>query len=238
MKEKLLEKKIRFQSKVFDILLRPDADESVVAEIFEWREYRGAEELIAACASPILDVGAHIGIFTLYARALNPRVAIFALEPESDNLALLRNNLAANHLEGVTVRKAALAEKTGERQLLLEPDSINHHLLAGEEEAGHRKAEKVAALTLGDFLAREELTEVGLLKMDIEGGEYGVFAGLTEEDFSRIRNVVLEYHEYEGHSRCELEETLRRHGFSVQVFPSGFEKDMGFLVARNKRNGK
>jgi FkbM family methyltransferase len=238
IKNKIFTKRFKCGSKMFEIMLRPDADESVVAEIFDWREYRAAEEIIAGCQAPILDVGAHIGIFALYVRTLNPLVLILALEPEADNFALLKNNLEANDIKNIRLFKAALSGKTGPRPLLLEADSINHHL---EEEissgAGHRKSEQVKTFSLPDFLTESGIEKVGLVKLDIEGGEYEVFAAMAAEDFARVENVILEYHDGSAGHHKELESLLRRNGFGVQIFPSGFEKDMGFLLARNKRKG-
>lgn len=235
MKERLLSKQIRFLNKSFKIMLRPDADESVVAEIFDWREYRAAEEIIRESDRPLLDVGAHIGIFSLYASALNPALKIYALEPEDDNFALLQNNVAASGIKNIKVCKGALAGKSGGRNLILEPDSINHHLAPTEEGGEDAGRLKVQAYSVGEFFARNNISGIGLMKMDIEGGEYEVFEGMTSEDFAKVQNVILEYHNYNGRHYKELEKLLRQNGFSVQIFPSKFEKDMGFMLARNKR---
>lgn len=233
--QKTLVKQVRFRNQRFTIFLRPDADESVVAEIFEWQDYRAAEPLLCASRDPILDVGAHIGVFTLFARALNGAARIYALEPEEENFAFLRRNLAANQLREVKVFQAALGGKTGAGRLLLESDSINHHLARDAGEAAGSASQKVSVFRLGDFLRQNQLPTVGLVKMDIEGGEYAVLENMSEEDFARVQNFFLEYHDLSGHRHRELDELLRRQGFGVQIFPSAFEKGMGFLLARNKR---
>ena len=58
--DKILKKKISLQGRYYKIFLRPDADESVLAEIFGWREYRVVEDIIVKSTLPILDAGAHI----------------------------------------------------------------------------------------------------------------------------------------------------------------------------------
>lgn len=235
--KEILLKKIEFQNRKFEVFLRPDADESVVAEIFQWREYKVAEEIIRKSSLPILDVGAHIGIFSLYVRALNDAVKIYALEPEKENFRLLLKNIEASGVRDAKSYKVALSGKTAERNLVIEPDSINHYL-ADENSGDEAKVnyEKVSSISLGDFLEKNDIARVGLLKMDIEGGEYEVFENMSEEIFGRIDNIILEYHNYRGRNYKELEDILRKNGFSVQRFPSGFEKDLGFLFARNKRH--
>ena len=72
------------------------------------------------------------------------------------------------------------------------------------------------------------------MKLDIEGGEYEVFTGMSEVDLAMVNYIILEYHEGREKSR-EIEEKLRTSGFAVQVFPSKFDKTMGFIFAHNKR---
>lgn len=236
-REKIIYKKIEFQKKNFEIFLRPDADESVVAEIFKWQEYRSAEEIISKTVLPILDVGAHIGIFSLYSKALNRTAKIYALEPEEKNFDFLKKNIEANNLCDIKIFKMALAGKTEARKLVVESDSINHHLLPLEDKGaeGEREHKAVSAISLQDFLNKNSIDLVGLLKLDIEGGEYEIFEKLLPEDFARIQNIILEYHNYNGRNSREIEFILRQNGFGVQIFPSRFDRDLGFLMARNKR---
>lgn len=237
-KERILSEKIVFEGRKFEICLRPDADESVVAEIFKWREYKAAEDIIGKSRLPIVDAGAHIGVFSLYASALNPNAKIYALEPEKENFALLLRNISKNRLDNVRAVKAALAGKTGKRELTIAADSINHQLRSTGGDASlaeEGKCEKVSASSFADFLKTEHLDAVGLMKMDIEGGEYEVFEDMAPEDFLRIHALILEYHEIGGHSRRELENAFRKEGFSVEIFPSRFEKGLGFMLARNRR---
>lgn len=233
--DKILKKKINFRGKIYDISLRPDADESVLAEIFDWREYKAVENIIMKYDFPVLDAGAHIGLFSLYVKAFNSVVRIYALEPEEENFMLLQKNLTANRLRDIRVFKAALAGKTGSGELALETDSINHHLTDGDRKNDGVKITKVRTYSLEDFMATINIPCLGLLKMDIEGGEYEVLENISLEGFEKIHNIILEYHEHSGHNHKELENILRRNGFSVQIFPSRFEKGLGFMFARNKR---
>jgi FkbM family methyltransferase len=233
-KEKMLTRRIEFEGQSLEVVLRPDADESVMAEIFKWREYQAAEAAIRAARSPILDAGAHIGLFALYARLLNPQVRIFALEPEEENFRLLAGNLSRRAGAKVSIFRAALAGRSGKRSLVVAADSINHHL-AREEEGGEGSRQEVSAWALGDFLDKNHIPALGLLKMDIEGGEYEIFEGLSEADYARIENLVLECHACPGRGGREIEAALRERGFGVQNFSSRFEKGPGFIFARNKR---
>jgi FkbM family methyltransferase len=191
------------------------------------REYKAAEDIIVSAELPILDAGAHVGFFSLYSRVLNPKVLIYALEPLAENLEVLNKHLKDNKVKKVKVVEAALAGATEQRKLVVTNRSHNNYLgISGERE--------VQAYSFHDFCEENQIERVSLLKMDIEGGEYELIDSLTVEDFSRISAVILEYHNVEHNSRV-IEEKLRESGFGVQIFPSKFDKTMGFIFAVNKR---
>ena len=225
---------ISFGGRIWKVQLRAAADRSVAAEIFKWREYRAAAALIRAARDPILDAGAHCGLFTLYVRSLNAAVPIIALEPEPNNLKLLREHLLANDIAGVTVIPGALAGESGPRLLAISPESHNHALLPAGARPGAGNI-AVAAYSLAAVLRPERVTRVSMIKLDIEGGEYEVFAGLGAKDFAKIRAVIMEYHNRRRNHYRELEKMLRENGFGVQIFPSKFDRTMGFMFGKNKR---
>lgn len=221
-------------SRMYQLYLRDEADASVAAEIFKEREYRVAEEMMKTAVDPILDVGAHSGMFTMYARSINPTVRIIDVEPEPNNVELLRRHILENRVQNIEVIEAALSGDSGRRKLLVSEDSHNHRLLPADDKGVSPNALTVEALSLPDLLKKCIISAIGLLKMDIEGSEFEVFSALTADDLSKIKAVLLEYHNTILPQQ-EIEEKLRENGFSVQRFPSRFEKTMGFIFALNKR---
>ncbi|MBI2037625.1 MAG: FkbM family methyltransferase [Candidatus Magasanikbacteria bacterium] len=215
----------------WQVHLRDEADESVFNEIFKLHEYRRAEEVIEHAKYPIVDAGAHAGFFSMYCRSKNKKVNIFAIEPEPNNIKLLREHIKKNKIAGVEVVEAALSVSSSLRSLLLSADSHNHKLAESED---FDKVLEVQAFSFLDFCKKYKIKKISLLKMDIEGGEYEVFDGMSEADLSVVNNIILEYHISREKSK-EIEEKLRANGFGVQIFPSKFDKTMGFIFARNKR---
>ncbi len=224
---------ITFKGRQLTVTMRDEADASVIGEIFTHHEYRMAESVIAAALNPVVDIGAHSGFFTLYARALNNSVPIIAVEPEKNNCVALKQHLVLNAVQNVQVVEAALAGAVGQRHLELSPDSHNHKLLKPKETSP--ESVSVRTLTLARLRKEYGINRIGLLKMDIEGGEYEVFDGLKDEDFTAIEALIMEYHIVGRQHYSRLETMLREHGFGVQIFPSKFDKTMGFLWATNKR---
>ncbi len=223
---------INFNNQEFQLDLSTEADISVAAEIFKHREYRMADEAIKN-ADTILDVGAHKGFFAAYCAALNPKAEIFCIEPEKNNLTALKNNKKINKLKNVTVVEGALSDRTAQVNLVVTTDSHNHYLDDIAEEGDVMQA--TMAYKFSDLLREYKIKFVSLLKMDIEGGEYAVFDGIDADDFYKIKNIVMEYHNFPDRNYKKIEQQLRENGFGVQVFPSKFDKTMGFIFANNKR---
>lgn len=237
----MTKKEFEFNQQTFSVHLPDDAAESVWAEIFKEREYKAAELIIGNATEPILDVGAHVGLFEIYVRSLNKTVPILAIEPEEANFKTLEENIKANKLTKIKTFKMALGGRTESGRLVVSSDSHNHRLesapVSGEpvEEGDTQANQPVEILSLRDFLDKEKIATISLLKMDIEGGEYDVFSACMPADFARIKYIIMEYHNYAGLHYKALETQLRESGFGVQIFPSKFDKRMGFIFARNKR---
>ncbi len=184
----------------------------------------------------IIDAGAHIGLSVLYFKSLAPGAEILAIEPNSKVLPLLQKNVFENQLEGVVIEPVALSDRAGREKFYLDASAWQWYSTAGMHKGAWNGRQESLELTvetrrLADFLVQR----VDLLKMDIEGGEYDVFSACMPADFARIKYVIMEYHNYGGLHYKALETQLRENGFGVQIFPSKFDKRMGFIFARNKR---
>jgi hypothetical protein len=86
---------------------------------------------------------------------------------------------------------------------------------------------------LTDVLRENDLQEVDLLKMDIEGGEYEVFLSTSHDVLRRIQRIAVEYH---GHcapyTKRHIFEHLRESGFEITW---DVEDDLGYGVAEAAR---
>ncbi len=216
--------------KKIKLWLRDGVDDSVINEVFKFKEYRGIVEIIQNAQDDILDVGAHAGYFSLWAAAFNLKVKIFALEPVKENFLFLQENLKANKFKNIKPENTALSKESKEIKIFISEDSHNHSLLPISE-----KAEKVKSENFEDFINKRKISKISLVKMDIEGGEYEIFENSIDTIAAKTENIFLEYHQTETKNFKVIESILRENGFTVEVFPSHFDKTMGFLLARNKR---
>jgi tRNA U54 and U55 pseudouridine synthase Pus10 len=69
--------------------------------------------------------------------------------------------------------------------------------------------------TVSNVLAREGITDVALLKVDVEGAEADVLAGIAPDDWKRIHRLVVELHD--DASAREITQLLRARGFTVEA---------------------
>jgi 31-O-methyltransferase len=73
--------------------------------------------------------------------------------------------------------------------------------------------------TLSEFLGKNGIARVDLLKVDAEQSEQRILAGLAQEDWPKIRQVVVEVHGGDEAIRVMME-SLRRRGFRTDVGPN------------------
>jgi len=243
----MLEREIKFNCKVIKIHYRDDSDQSVIDEFFVDKMYRSVESIISNIPAssagrqyPILDIGAHIGVFSLYSYVLCPPSYVLALEPEPNNFKLLKDNLKLNGCKNVKVLQAALVTgKESTTKLYLSKNTHNHSTLslrgAGGDAAIQSPSITVPAINLEQLMKKHKIKKIGLLKSDIEGAEFEIIQNMKHGTWSKIQNVVVEYHESGQNKRSELETLIRSHGFSVEHFPNKFDKRFGLLVCRNKK---
>jgi FkbM family methyltransferase len=126
----------------------------------------------------VLDVGANIGLYSLaLSRAVGPSGRVIAVEPDPDNLALLRRNLQANGCTNVTVVEDALGDET--KDVLLYEIADNRGALSTSDirGVGAERAIRVR-MRRGDSVMNELGTTARIVKLDVEGAEPLVIAGL------------------------------------------------------------
>ena len=188
-----------FNNMKFFYYLRDDVDFSVFNEVFKLNEYKVSADVIKNAKHPIVDIGAHIGLFSIFAGCLNKEVKIYAIEPENNNFKLLEAHKNENIFNNWKLFKCAIgSNKMGVDgyELNISEDSINHKLEPKIKIKNPKlKTQNVRVFSLEEFLDNNNIDLVSLIKIDIEGGEYDIFENLNEKTLGRIGAFVLEYHD-------------------------------------------
>jgi FkbM family methyltransferase len=142
--------------------------------------------------SVVVDIGANIGIFALYA-AWCGATEVRAYEPSAESFACLERNIRDNNLGGVIhARRAAVMGRPSAPVLFPRGSSVFNAIQSdGQADAGAFDRVPVAALE--DVVS--DLPRVDLMKLDCEGGEYDILLNAPRSLFDRVRAMKLEYHQ-------------------------------------------
>jgi len=178
----------------------------------------------------VVDLGANIGVFSLWASHFFPAKRIYAVEMEDSNYERLLANIAVNQLEETVIPvQAAIFHKSGSvgiRRLA----GVGFHMINERE-----KVNTVKALSLVDFLSSTGIERIDLLKIDIEGGEKYLMTPENEDIFrNRVAYVFLETHSVNDFRTEHGVAYLRRLGFETTLTPTPYVVDRNHIIdARN-----
>ncbi len=140
----------------------------------------------------VADVGANLGYYSLYfSKKLTRLSTIFAFEPSSSILDVLKKNMAINNIQNVEIVEAACSDKTGEVEFYI---GQNHHtssmLDTWAENRQTGTLTRVKAISIDEFFGEDGLgTYPDLIKMDIEGA--GVFALKGCDQCLQIKRPII-----------------------------------------------
>jgi len=158
----------------------------------------------------VLDVGAHVGIFTLFvASRLRGTGTVLAIEPCPQNYELLARNILTDKYRNVIAFREALSDNVGSTKLFLSTDSASHSIV------GDGKASiNVDTETIDNIVSRMNLPRIDLLKINAEGAELSILQG-AERSMHRITHAIIEVHPCRVIGK-DVESFLAERGFKLR----------------------
>ena len=193
------------------LILRSGADLKVFEQVFVGGQYD-----LETANEPrlIVDAGAHVGCATVFFATKFPKCTILAIEPESSNFALLCRNVA--HYSNVIPIRAAVWHKPAVLSTA-NPDSESWSFRM--KQASSKEYCLALGLTLDEILAWCGISDIDILKLDIEGSEKEIFAtARSSEWINRVKEIVVELHDRVVPGCTEaLEDAIRDHAFSLST---------------------
>jgi len=127
-----------------------------------------------------IDVGANVGLMSLvFAKCIGKSGKVFSFEPEPNNNASLLNNINLNSFSNISVSNSALSNKKDVLKFYLSNDnnSGTHSLYYNAEKLSKDFIE-VQALPFDEFIVGKDISEIKLIKIDVEGAELDVIDGM------------------------------------------------------------
>ncbi len=139
----------------------------------------------------IIDVGAHLGFFSLPLASLLNKPIIYALEPVSVTFNLLVKNV--NHTSLIKTFRLGLLDKPQKKIIFYNPELLMYSSLLSErftwDKSPHK--ETISLNTLDAFCKENKIISIDLLKIDAEGVEERILRG-GNKILSRTRYLFLE----------------------------------------------
>lgn len=143
----------------------------------------------------VIDVGAHVGYYTLLASILAGDAGkVWALEPDPTNAAFLRRHMAINRRSNVQIEELAVSDKLG----------IAHFAHGTGSGTGHLDTSgtiEVHTVSLSEFCRTRSITPTAL-KIDVEGAEVPALEGALEMLKSAKPVIFLSTHGADLHKQC------------------------------------
>ncbi len=199
------------------------------------RRYQQAETMIVrevqtayAWDFPIttaLDIGAHIGSWTLTAKHKYPHAQIVAVEVEPENFALLAHN--TQHSEVVHVAQALCGYTGGDVVVGRHRYNSGSHRVYPRTQIDDILAENPnwdfvdapPLQTPEQLLQNAGLSTIDTLKLDCESGEIDILQHMTETLLASIQHIVGEIHTYPPLFEAQIDHRLARAGFQIVYTP-------------------
>ncbi|MEM3062138.1 MAG: FkbM family methyltransferase [Nitrososphaerota archaeon] len=174
----------------------------------------------------IIDIGAHIGLFALYASQFCKKGRIYCFEPVKENFEMLKTNVELNRITNILPINAAVSSTSGKVIIYLNDDEAGHSMYVTSP-----KYVQVTSTSLKDLIDANRIKKCDFLKIDCEGEEYEIMNSLPDHYFDMITKIVIEYHfaDTKPELLANLVKKLREFSFEVEI--RKIFSDIGFLYA-------
>lgn len=131
----------------------------------------------------ILDIGAHIGLFSVIAaKTAGEHGKIFAFEPASNTVPVLQQTIRINELGHIiSPVNQAMGKEVGKVTFFIsDTEADNSNSLVSYKEDRKLKGIEVDVNSIDNFVATKNLSKVNFIKIDVEGAEYDTLRGGIE----------------------------------------------------------
>jgi FkbM family methyltransferase len=183
----------------------------------------------------VVDVGAHIGLYSLIAaKRVGPSGKVIAIEPDPENCKILKKNILLNQLSNVEALECAVYSTRGKLRLFLpelEQGRTIFNTVMQDRARTSTNFLEVEANTLDNILESINITEVNWIKIDVEGAELEVLKGAVNT-LSSNKNItlVVEIHGMEIY--MEMIKYLKTRNLMIMYEKSNEKGDWRHIIAK------
>jgi len=182
-----------------------------------------------------IDIGAHIGYFTLImARCVGRQGKTYAFEPSPRNFKLLQKNVDYNGYKNATLIPKAVSDRSEEATLYLNPGNTGNNMLF--KRTNNVQGIRIETISLDNYFSDIDFN-IDFIKIDVEGSEPLVINGMKKilEEFAYI-NLMIEFFpqllRVLGFDPRAFLVTLRELGFKLYFIEKGKLKAFNQIASR------
>jgi len=148
----------------------------------------------------IVDIGANIGITSLWLNRKFPDAKIYSFEPMQDNFEILQKNI--DGIANIQAFNFGLGDADGEFDIYSNVDENNlggFSIYQRENDPDNLGTKtvpigKIQIRTAGDALTELGITKIDLLKIDTEGAEYDILSSIPDHYLQDCQWIMGELH--------------------------------------------
>lgn len=185
---------VRFPYEGSELFLRPNkADYFIFNEIYVDDVY-GIQALPESLGT-VIDLGGNVGMFASRIAPLAERIVV--VEPVPSNIDVMRRNVQGTGCpEKFEILQMAGGGESG--QTLEIHLSVMPGLHSAFADLAHRVGSagmvRAETISLQDLFGRYGIDRCGMLKCDVEGGEYDILLNTPKEILQRVDRIAMEVH--------------------------------------------
>jgi len=156
-----------------------------------WEKYSlGIWQKLSEKADVVFDIGANTGVYSLIAKTIKPKLAVHAFEPISSIYQKLKNNIDINQYT-IQSHELAASDKTG-TAIIYGLDTEHQYAASITNTNNFTKGTEIRTITLDEFVQKNSITKVDLIKIDVEGHEPEVLSGFSKGLFTFRPTMLIE----------------------------------------------
>ena len=144
--------------------------------------------------------------------------------------------------DNIKLIQKAISDKNGLIEIYEDPENSLISSISKSHGENLSVTNVVESITMDELFSSENIENVSLLKIDIEGAEYGAFESLSDSNLSKVNSIILEFHDnYGGILRDKILNKLDKNGFTYNLYQADCKsqsyeyEESGTIFALNQK---
>lgn len=195
-----------------ELIVRPLVvfDNLIASPSFEWRQFKYFKPVQG---DVVIDIGAHIGAYTLKASELvGAEGKVISIEPDPRNFEILEKNIQLNKLANVIALPYVISDIDGATDLYLTADPLFSSVYASRIRGDLTDKISVKSMRFDTLMRNLRLDRINWIKVDIEGAEMRFLIAASKIlERAKGLKMIVEF------SSNDVEPYLQSLGFKTEI---------------------